>query len=33
VPTEVTVNDCAKIIEGVYDDRDEREFYMIGRLP
>jgi len=33
VPTEVTVNDCAKIIEGAYDDRDEREFYMIGRLP
>lgn len=33
VPTEVTVNDCARIIEGAYDDRDEREFYMIGRLP
>ena len=33
VPTEVTVNDCARIIEGAYDDREEREFYMIGRLP
>jgi F-type H+-transporting ATPase subunit beta len=33
VPTEVTVNDCARIIEGGYDDREEREFYMIGRLP
>ncbi|MEI7881051.1 MAG: F0F1 ATP synthase subunit beta [bacterium] len=33
VPTEVTVNDCARIIEGIYDDREEREFYMIGRLP
>ena len=33
VPTEVTVNDCSRIIEGAYDDRDEREFYMIGRLP
>lgn len=33
VPTEVTVNDCSQIIEGAYDDRDEREFYMIGRLP
>jgi F-type H+-transporting ATPase subunit beta len=33
VPTDVTVNDCSRIIEGAYDDRDEREFYMIGRLP
>lgn len=33
VPTEVTINDCSRILEGVYDDRDEREFYMIGRLP
>ena len=33
VPTEVTINDCSQIIEGVYDDRDEREFYMIGRIP
>jgi F-type H+-transporting ATPase subunit beta len=33
VPTEVTVNDCSRIIDGECDDRDEREFYMIGRLP
>lgn len=33
VPTEVTVNDCSRIIDGGCDDRDEREFYMIGRLP
>jgi len=32
VPTQVTVTDCSRIIEGAYDDRDEREFYMIGRL-
>ena len=33
VPTQVTVTDCARIIEGAYDDRDERDFYMVGRLP
>lgn len=33
VPTEVAVNDCSRIIDGAFDDRDEREFYMIGRLP
>lgn len=33
VPTDVTVNDCSRIIDGAFDDRDEREFYMIGRLP
>jgi F-type H+-transporting ATPase subunit beta len=33
VPTEVTVNDCSRIIDGECDDRDEREFYMIGRMP
>ncbi len=33
VATEVTVGDCSKIIDGALDDRDEREFYMIGRLP
>ncbi|MEI6564564.1 MAG: F0F1 ATP synthase subunit beta [bacterium] len=33
VPTEVTINDCSQIIEGAFDDRDEREFYMVGRLP
>ena len=32
VPTDVTINDCSRIIEGVYDGRDEREFYMVGRL-
>jgi F-type H+-transporting ATPase subunit beta len=33
VPTDVTIRDCVRIIEGAYDNRDEREFYMIGRLP
>jgi F-type H+-transporting ATPase subunit beta len=33
VTTEVTVNDCSRIIDGEFDDRDEREFYMIGRMP
>jgi F-type H+-transporting ATPase subunit beta len=33
VQTEATIGDCAKIIEGAYDGRDEQEFYMIGRLP
>ena len=33
VTTEDTVGDCARIIEGELDDRDERDFYMIGRLP
>lgn len=33
VQTDVTINDCSKIIEGGTDGRDEREFYMIGRLP
>lgn len=33
VTTDVTVSDCARIIEGAYDNRDEREFYMIGRIP
>jgi F-type H+-transporting ATPase subunit beta len=27
-----TVRDCAAIIDGEYDDRDERDFYMIGKL-
>jgi F-type H+-transporting ATPase subunit beta len=33
VPTEVTITDCSRIIEGTYDGIDEQEFYMIGRLP
>ena len=33
VPTAVTVDDCSRIIDGAFDERDEREFYMIGRLP
>jgi F-type H+-transporting ATPase subunit beta len=33
VPTDVAVNDCSRIIDGAFDGRDEREFYMIGRLP
>lgn len=33
VPTAVTIDDCARIIDGAFDDRDERDFYMIGRMP
>lgn len=33
VTTDVTINDCIRIIDGEMDSRDEREFYMIGRLP
>ena len=33
VPTAVTIDDCSRIIDGAFDDKDERDFYMIGRMP
>ncbi len=33
VATAVTIDDCSRIIDGAFDDRDERDFYMIGRMP
>jgi len=33
VPTAVTIDDCSRIIDGGFDERDERDFYMIGRMP
>jgi len=33
VKTQDTIRDVSAIIDGKYDDRDEREFYMIGKLP
>jgi F-type H+/Na+-transporting ATPase subunit beta len=33
VTTGETINNCAAIIDGKLDDRDERDLYMIGKLP
>jgi len=32
VPIEDTVNDCARIMEGEFDKREPKKFYMIGKL-